>query len=379
LGLLLFAFGLYASDVLPGINKRVVAVVAAVAIGTLAIVAAVPAQAGTSPGWRQVFSKGYGAGTYPAFETVVATSAANAWVLGGSNVGGGPDTPIAEHWNGKAWSSYTLPKVITDDVIVSASAPAANDIWAVAQFGGFILHWNGKAWSVAKRLAVPKGISVAPQLTGVVALSATDVWAFGSSGFTLGWGTWHYNGKSWTQWHGNAADITDGSALSAANIWAIGGPLTPQSEIVHYTGSWKLVTASALSGLRFDGIQAFTSTDVWASAVSATNEAQSWLVHYDGRGWSRLRLPWNVSLDWGHIVSDGRGGLWLSALGQSTAGPVNYEVHHTASGAWSRTRVAAELFNLASIPGTASVWGAGGDFALPPAPGKAVVWAYGPV
>jgi hypothetical protein len=70
----------------------------------------------------------------------------------------------------------------------------------------------------------------------VVALSAKNVWVFGGGGETLGWGTWHYNGKSWTQSRGHAEDITDGSALSATRIWAIGGLSAPQSQIVHYTG-----------------------------------------------------------------------------------------------------------------------------------------------
>lgn len=337
---------------------------------------ALSAQAAT-PGWRQVFSKHYGAAAnFPVFDAVVATSAKNAWALGGTNVGGGGSgRPIAELWNGKAWSQIAMPKGVTDH-IAAASAPAARDIWAVTQFGGYVLHWNGRAWSVAKRLPVPKGASIPPQLTGVVALSAKNVWAFGSSGFTLGWGTWHYNGKTWNQWHGNAANITDGSALSATNIWAIGGTNAPQNAIVHYTGTWKLVnTGSVLSGLQFEGIHAFSVKNVWASATTVSKGNQSWLVHYNGSAWSKFTMPWSVNVI-GHVVSDGRGGLWVSAFVPGTTTRY-YEVHRTARGAWSRTRVSAQLFGLAAIPGTASVLAGGSVNGT--TGGKAVIWAKGPV
>lgn len=339
---------------------------------------ALPAQAAT-PGWRQVFSKHYGAaGNYPQFSAVVALSAKNAWALGGTNVGGGTlGAPVAEHWNGKAWSRFATPKGVTDH-IAAASAPAASDIWAVTQFGGYVLHWNGSAWSVAKRLPVPKGASIPPQLTGVVALSAKNVWAFGSSGFTLGWGTWHYNGQAWSQWHGNAADITDGSAVSRTNIWAIGGTNAPQNAIVHYTGTWKLVnTGSVLSGLQFEGIHAFSATNVWASAVTVSKGDQSWLVHYNNHAWAKFKMPWSVNVLSGHIVSDGHGGLWVSAIVPGTTTTRYYEVHRTANGAWSRTRVSAQLFGLAAIPGTASVLAGGSVNGT--TGGKAVIWAKGRV
>jgi hypothetical protein len=361
-----------------GIFHRAAAACAAASASALLIGTALPAQAAT-PGWRQVFSKHYGtAHDYSAYEAIVATAKNNAWAFGATDISGVAPTPlpVAERWNGKEWSAYALPKGVVDPVF-AASAPAANDIWAVTQFGGYVLHWNGKGWSLAKRL--PRGnSSVPPQLTGVVALSATNVWVFGSSGYTSGWGTWHYNGRSWSQWHGNAVDITDGSALSPANIWAIGGLSAPQSAIVHYTGTWKQVSAPALSGLQFEGIQAFSATSVWASATAFSNGWKSWLVHYDGHRWSKFRLPWSMRLNWGHIVSDGQGGLWLSgSAGAPGSTQYYYEVHRSASGAWSRALVSAPVSGLAHIPGTTSLWGVGWKAAR--TGGNAVIWAYGAI
>jgi hypothetical protein len=52
-------------------------------------------------------------------------------------------------------------------------------------------------------------------------------------------------------------------------------------------------------------------------------------------------------------------------------------MHRTGKGGWSRLRLAVLLPGIAHIPGTASVWGVGTDFALTST--KAVIWAYGPI
>ena len=365
-----------------GIFKRAGAACAVVASAVLVIGAAVPAQAASAPGWRQVLSQHYGpANDYPAFDAVVASGKNSAWALGGTDLSGGSGTvqrPVAMRWNGTKWSGYKLPSGLTSNII-AASAPAANDIWAVTWFGGYVLHWNGKGWSVAKRLPW-NGKGLAPELTGVVAVSATNVWVFGGSGFTLGWGTWHYNGQSWSQWHGNATDIFGGSAVSSSNIWAIGGPLEPATAIVNYTGTWKLMTAKALSGLSFSSVRAFSAKNVWATATTQTKGSQSWLVHYNGAGWSRVKIPWAMTA--GSLTSDGHGGLWL--MGSDTSGP-NYTnsfylVHRTAAGAFSRIKLGSSLALtiLALVPGTTSVWG-GGSVQNRTIGGNAVIWAYGKI
>jgi hypothetical protein len=368
-----------------GSFRRAGAACAAVASGVLLIAAAVPAQAATTPGWRQVFSKHYGpARDYSGYDVVVANGGNSAWALGGTDLSGGSGAvqrPVAMRWNGRNWSGYNLPSGPTSNII-AASAPAANDIWAVTWFGGCILHWNGKAWSVAKRLPW-NGKGLEPQLTGVVALSAKNVWVFGGSGYTLGWGTWHYNGKSWSQWRGNAADITNGSAVSAANIWAIGGTLAPESAIVHYTGTWKLETAKALSGLQFNSIRAFSAKDVWATATTQTDGFQSWLVHYNGATWTRVKIPWTMNVV--ALTGDGHGGLWVTGANVTPKGAYTfYVVHRTAAGALSRITVGPSLTSgvalssVALIPGTSSVWGAG-SVQSRTAGGNAVIWAYGKI
>jgi hypothetical protein len=344
----------------------------------------VPVQAATraaAPGWRPVYSKHYGGATnYSAYGAVVATSKSNAWALGGSDVSGGAGTKphlAAAHWNGRVWSAVALPSGVPED-IDAASAPAANDVWAVSHMGGYILHWNGKSWSVAKRLKGASG-SLAPQLTGVVALSATNVWVFGGSGETVGFGTWHYNGKTWSEWGRDAVDIGNGSAVSATSIWATGGPSAPQSAIVHFiSGTWHLVTASALSGLEFGSIKAFSNTNVWVTASAFTgNTEASYLLHDNGK-WTRYKIPWSLSPTSG-LASDGAGGMWLTALAPSSG--QMYVVHRTAKGVWSRASIVGvnkgDVQDLARLPGTSSLWAVGQK--LTKTGSSSVIWADGTV
>jgi hypothetical protein len=334
---------------------------------------AAPAQAAAT-GWRLFFSHHYGAAAnFSGYESVVSPGKADAWAFGGTALSGGTGpsgTPVAEHWNGRNWRGSVLPRGL-HDTIIAASAASQADVWAVTHFGGYIVHWNGARWSLAKRLPG------AGQLTGVTAFSPSNVWVFGGGGFTGGLGTWHFNGRTWRQWRGNANGLETAGAVSASDIWAIGGLLTPDSTIEHFNGrSWRPVTAKALSGLSFHYITAFNRNDIWASATSATSNVPVFLVHFNGTRWTRFELPWKVDVY--SVVGDGRAGLWMNGLGPTRKPFVSqpYVVHRTASGRWSRTAIGTFLFDLALVPGTTSLWGVG-SVATRGTGGDAVIWAYG--
>lgn len=345
---------------------------AVLAATALSVALAVPAQA-TTPGWRVVFGTHYGAATnYSGYLTAIAPSKLDLWAFGGSDLSGGtPAVPVAEHWNGTAWSAGILPAAVTSSAkspIEAASAVSPSNIWAVTQFGGFVLHWNG-AWSMAKQLPG------SGQLTGVTAISSTNVWVFGSGGFTAGLGTWHYNGSTWTKQTGNASGIASASALSASNIWAIGSDgSAPQDAIMHYNGTaWQSVKATALTGRQFNRILAISATNVWASAENPANGTVGFLVHFNGSQWSKVTLPWTVATT--DPASDGQGGIWLTA--QDSSGH-SWVAHRSAAGTWTRTLIGSTptfLPALALIPGTTSLWGAG-SFAKGSAT-NAGIWAYG--
>ncbi len=338
------------------------AAAAAIALGPI-----LPAQAATSPGWRTVFSHVYGgAGSQSALFAVTATSTRNAWAFGGTNVGA-TGSPVAEHWQGGSWRASKLPGGLGDS-INAASAPSASDVWAVSDQGGYILHFNGTSWSAAS-----KRFSGFGELTGVTAFSRSNVWVFGGPGASPGFGTWHYNGQSWTKSPIATKDgIVRASALSSSNMWAVGSVNAGEDSIFHYSGGWHQATASALAGLQFHAILAKATDNVWALANIATNGFRPYLVHLTSSGWARIKIPYSLApFD---FASDGHGGLWMTAGDSAGAG---WAVHRTASGHWSRVSLgkSAHMLAPALIPGTASLWGAG--YVSQKVGSKAVIWADG--
>jgi hypothetical protein len=337
----------------------------------LAVAPAAIAQASSGAGWRVAFSHHYGTqATNSSYLDVTAPGKRVAWAAGGAGGAGSPATgwPTVARWRNGRWRPASLPGGLTG-WLGAISADSAKDAWAVSLRTGFALHWNGTKWSVAKRWPEPKH-GLLRELTGVTALSPSDVWVFGGPGAFPGVGTWHFNGHSWahvTSAPGNG--IVMASALSAKNIWAIGSATAPQDSIAHFTGRWHTVTATALSGLQFTSIVAVSRDDVWAIGTLQTNDRQPRLAHLTRNGWSRMSLPWRV--DPTGLASDGRGGVWITALGARGS----LVIHRSTSGAWSRMTIGpnAALFGVVLIPGTTSLWGSGWVKA------GSAVWAHGRV
>jgi hypothetical protein len=355
---------------------RFLPVAGAALAGVLAAAAAIPAQAATTPGWRTVFTKHYGAANdYSYFGSVLALAKNNAWALGGDDASDGDGTTqgtVAEHWNGKTWSSVAMPSG-TSSYVDAAAATSASSIWATTYEGGDILHWNGSKWSVSKHL-VDAGV----EFTGVTAISATNVWVFGGPGADPGFGTYHYDGKTWQQEKTASDDgIESAGALSATNMWAIGSGNAGGDSIFHYNGKiWQHVTASALSGSYFVAIQAYGASNVWVAANGGTATSTGFVVHYNGKTWTRYKLPWAGAV-LRSFTPDGHGGLWMTAS-QLNANGISafYLVHRTSSGAWSRVGTSVNARDVDLIPGSSSaLFGVGGIEEK--TGGDAAILAYG--
>jgi hypothetical protein len=349
-----------------GLRRRsLTAVGAGLSTAVLAITMGVPAQAATTPGWR-IFSRPFGGSArFSAFWAVTAISRHDAWAVGGGT------TPAAEHWNGRKWRTSPLPTGL-NSAINAVSASSSKDVWAVSDMGGYILHFNGTRWYVVKRFS---GFG---ELTGVTAFSPTNVWVFGGPGGAPGFGTWRYNGHSWKR-DGAAtkSGIGSVSAVSPSDMWAIGSRTSPLDSIVHYTGTWRRERSAALAGLQFDGILALSKRNVWATAAIQTHGSRPHLVHLTGGRWVKTKIPWAVGPAF-DLASDGHGGLWLTAFSAVSAATGYWEIHRSASGRWSRTRIAsAAVFDVTRIPGTTSLWGAG--YVQGKTNSSAAIFAYGRV
>jgi hypothetical protein len=244
-----------------------------------------------------------------------------------------------------------------------------NDVWAITEVGREILHWDGTQWSVAEQ-ATGRSDAI---FTDILALNPSDVWAFGNSGVSPGLGAWHFDGTTWTHITGRASSVGWASALSPTDIWATGSLTEPEDVIFQYNGTtWRHVTAPALNAAFYPMILALSRGNVWATATNLSTK--EWLVHLSGGQWAKVTLPWSgLVLD--NLASDGLGGIWLTAF--ATAGHRAWALHYTAAGQWSRTALSpGTMTGMALIPGTTSLWGAGG---VATATGSnAEVWAYSP-
>lgn len=303
------------------------------------------------------------------FTVIVPTGARQAWAFGGTNPGG-PSTPIAARWNGAALTPSRLPAGLTG-FINDASAPATNDIWAAAQYGGYVLHWNGLGWRIARRW--PNG-----QITGLSAISASDVWVFGTAvdgSRTVG--TWHFGGKSWLPVTGMAGSIYRASAVSHSDIWAIAAnPAGP--VILRYNGStwWRVRTGPTLDGVQPQDILALSSRDVWVAGdqLSRTGSPRLELAHWNGKRWARLA---NGMTAWTGRLAPGPDGEVLLTATPANASATGLIVHASPAGWGSAITVAGGLgsgvSDVALAPRTSSLWATGGI--LTRLGGAAAIWS----
>jgi hypothetical protein len=105
-------------------------------------------------------------------------------------------------------------------------------------------------------------------------------------------------------------------------------------------------------------------------------------AHWNGSAWHAVKVSGAFTLGGGTSASDGHGGLWVTTGWDSTGIPPH--LLHFAGGKFTRVNLPPRggrhvgVFDLATIPGTTSVWGAGaltGSGATGPTTG--VILKYG--
>lgn len=245
---------------------------------------------------------------------VAATSAQDAWAVGGANLGFAPQTLI-EHWNGTSWSVVASPSPGTSTIIklTGVTALSSSNAWAVGYYqdnSGAVLtlveHWNGSKWVVVPS-PNPSGF-MASQLFAVSAHSPSDIWAAGTSQTnnnvtqTL---TEHWNGSVWSV----VPSINPGAsfsslkgvvAISATDAWTVGSynnpQGVPQTLIEHWNGTaWHLVS-SPNPGSSVNGLFAVThvpgSNQLWAVGdYTNGGSGQPLIEQWNGTSWSVVSSP----------------------------------------------------------------------------------------
>ena len=193
---------------------------------------------------------------------VVALAPDDVWVAGPGIYSNG--TPTVRRWDGSHWRSIRAP-FGPDDPSFRLAATSATDAWAVGgqRVGSHVetlaAHWDGHTWMIAPAPTQ----NTDSMLLDVHAVSPTDVWALGQSGFvkvthhspdcngkcteiqsTIPVAIYeHWNGSRWTL--APVASEREGLAfLTAApdgTVWAAGGCYS-QNVVTRWTGhTWRLV------------------------------------------------------------------------------------------------------------------------------------------
>jgi hypothetical protein len=221
---------------------------------------------------------------------VSALSSSDAWAVGGVvTVPGGATT---FHWNGTAWSQVSTPALSVFGTLDAVSGASPNDAWAAGSTMparrvhlALYEHWDGTAWSI-----VPgPGATV----TGLAAVSATNVWAVGSNGLVANW-----NGATWNAvtvpLPTSSASLSGVTATSASNVWAVGSNGASPFAL-HFDGtSWtlsNLATPSGVSNPVINAVSATSPNDVWAVGENGATTAATVIEHWNGTAWSIVPSP----------------------------------------------------------------------------------------
>jgi hypothetical protein len=333
--------------------------------GHAALGAAAPAPARlAAQTWVLTLARHFGLPANAAGFSTILAAGGHLWAFGGTNPGGA-SSPVAEQLIGKRWTAAILPAGLSD-FISDASAPAADDIWAIGSYGRYALHWDGTRWQVEHRW---RGSGA---LSDVVATSPRSAWVFGTAFDGIhGSGTWRFDGASWRRVRGLASDISHASAVSARDIWAISA--RPKADaIVRFDGRrWRWMRgSSAISGIRWRDILAKSARDVWL--LGDTAKGRLVFAHWDGARWHRFTTSLAALAGQLAATSDGR---VLATATSSAQRPTGLIIVITSKGRLSSSAITSRLgcgVSDAVVARTGAVWASGGT--LTKLGGDAAIW-----
>jgi hypothetical protein len=227
--------------------------------------------------------------------SVTATSDSNAWVALGND-------PAVDHWNGRRWTriSFAAAQQVQISGIVT-TGPA--DTWVLTEnFGTRVEtahHYNGRKWT-SKTL--PILVTSGAFADGVSASSAASIWAWGYNVKTMAAETLHYNGRSWrvVSLPGNlvpAGDSTQSEqilAQSRTSAWATVDAFSATSVgpvvLLHWTGHrWSKITGKLPAGALTGPIAPDGRGGLWL--VTENAKGVRYFAHYRAGKWSSVKVP----------------------------------------------------------------------------------------
>ncbi len=247
-----------------------------------------------------------------SLSAIGAWSEHDIWAVGWIENTSSKETLVL-HYNGRSWNRVSSPNVAgqQDNALLGLTVISPTDIWAVGYAVGvtnaeqpLVEHYNGKKWSI-----VPTPSTNAQQnsrLLGMTSIAADNIWAVGY--YTNDQGVYqtlieHYDGSVWSivpspnSEADVANELTGISAVSASNIWAVGyennvntGMNDPIS--LSWNGSvWSMIaipTPDPTQPAQLNAVVALHANDVWAVGYSTNSQSlgnESLVEHWGGNGW----------------------------------------------------------------------------------------------
>ncbi len=309
-----------------------------------------------SPGWRIVQAlpsepgSGQPGGGFDEMLSVAAVGARDAWAVGEicpQQCDASSRGVLVEHWAGARWRTIPPPPgtgPLIPPTVISASS--ATNVWVFGDTVDLttrVSRWNGSRWA---SFSFPREL----RTYAAAVFSRTDVWAFGelfiSSTASSRPYVVRFTGRRWLRVPSPLVPQA-ASAVAPDDIWTV-GPLTGYGDVwaaAHWNGSgWRTlpfpplppaVAASAVIGNA--SIEAYYARDAWVDIGLTTATASYGIIvlHWNGQAWSRVPVPYRTQAD-GAISQDGRGGIWMYAIGPAApAGALTY-LYHYSNGRWSR-------------------------------------------
>jgi hypothetical protein len=202
--------------------------------------------------WRVVPNPGENA----VLMDVVASSRDNAWAVGYRRDPNTGEQPFAMHWDGMSWTKSAGTEAgYYGRLRAAARPPGSSSLWTVGwdglgtDDGALIERHRAGTWTHM--------FPAVPGLDDITAVAWNDVWAVGIYDHNDPGGAAtavHWNGKRWSvvptpSEPGSSRDLMGVSAVSASNVWAVGGEWkngTAEALIEHWDGNaWSVVSAPA--------------------------------------------------------------------------------------------------------------------------------------
>jgi hypothetical protein len=339
-----------------GLSLAATSLALAATVGPAAAATAGPA--GSTTGWRVAATI-----SVPSHSTQMLSVASAApipswtWAVGGTTPvsGTGNATPVAETWNGRAWSRLTVPaSAVTalgaDPVLVTATAARSNTLWAFTQTGGWLVKF-GSSWRAGRLTSNPVVID-----SSLADLNADGgAWAFGALETPGGFKPYAaFAGSPALPWKhvpvpGRGTIVSAASAPGGTRPWAVlengALPRSPAtSGLVSWTGSkWQTVSLptrlrhAALGSILVRGGHAVWVGGAVKNARGGTTEI---IGHWNGRRWQVTTLPAPATAATYRITSmttDGSDGIWALATCFASQCPngAASRLWHEQDGHWS--------------------------------------------